>query len=143
MPRGDTDSVPKGPPSKAEDVLPLNLSAPAPQPPMHPGVTNLEVFRSTYVVTALNPKGWLFFIAFTPQFVDAQRPYWPQVTLYGALFLAIATVNAFVYASTAGRLAEVFTRPRALRRLKRGSAAFLVAAALVTAADGVGTLVGS
>src|SRR5690606_14401992 len=34
----------------------------------------LRIFLHTYVVTALNPKSIMFFVAFLPQFLDLTRP---------------------------------------------------------------------
>lgn len=92
-----------------------------------------HVFRQTFIVTALNPKGLVFFLAFIPQFVDRSLAYWPQVTVYGGLFVVMGGANALVYAYSSGRLSTFFTRPTALRWLKRASAGFLGSAALITA----------
>jgi len=91
------------------------------------------VFRQTFIVTALNPKGIVFFLAFIPQFVDGSLAYWPQVTVYGLLFVVLGGLNALVYAYSSGRLSTFFTRPTALKWLRRTSAGFLGGAALITA----------
>lgn len=96
-------------------------------------VTMGRVFRQTYIVTALNPKGIVFFLAFIPQFVDESLPYWPQVTVYGFLFVFLGGLNALVYAYSSGRLSAFFTRPLAMKWMKRASAGFLGSAALITA----------
>ena len=99
-----------------------------------------QVFRQTFIVTALNPKGIVFFLAFIPQFVAADRPYWGQVAVYGLLFVGLGGMNALAYAYFSGRLAFVFDRPGPVRILRRVSAGFLLFAALITAAGHVPTL---
>ena len=99
-----------------------------------------KVFRQTFMVTTLNPKGIAFFLAFIPQFVAADRPYWGQVTVYGLLFVGLGGLNALAYAYLSGRLAFVFDRPGPVRILRRVSAGFLLFAALITAAGHVPTL---
>ena len=123
------------------DTAPLSTARPAAASArMHRGVSSARIFRSTYAVTALNPKGWTFFLAFVPQFVDRQRAYWPQVAAYAAIFLSAATMTGFVYASTAGRLADFLGQPRHLQRLKLAAAAFLVAAALLSTIDAISSM---
>jgi threonine/homoserine/homoserine lactone efflux protein len=39
----------------------------------------------TWVTTALNPKGIVFFIAFVPQFLDREAEFLPQVLLLGSV----------------------------------------------------------
>lgn len=92
-----------------------------------------KVFLQTFIVTALNPKGIVFFLAFIPQFVDPALAYWPQVTIYGLIFVFLGGLNALVYAYSSGRLSSFFTHPKALKSLKRASAGFLCSAALITA----------
>lgn len=118
------------------DAAPLEAAGGPPQ--NRPGTTSsVHIFRACYVVTATNPKGWIFFTAFVPQFLDERLATAPQLVVYGGIFLAIAFSSALAYGATAGRLAAFFTRPLALRNLKRAGAGFLAAAALLTAVDGV------
>ena len=100
----------------------------------------MQVFRQTFIVTALNPKGIVFFLAFIPQFVATDRPYWGQVAVYGLVFVVLGGLNALAYAYFSGRLAFLFDRPGPVRILRRVSAGFLVLAALITAAGHVPTL---
>lgn len=85
--------------NEADDALTLDLRTAT---GLHPGAdathaaadraarTDLaQVFRPTFIVTSLNPKGIVFFLAFIPQFVAADRPYWGQVTVYGLLFVGL------------------------------------------------------
>ena len=65
-----------------------------------------DFFKNAYIVTALNPKSIAFFVAFLPQFVQADAPKLPQFVLLAATFVIVATVNVTLYAVFAGELRE-------------------------------------
>ena len=48
-----------------------------------PLVGGVTLFKSAFIVTALNPKSIAFFVAFLPQFVSAQSDAFPQFLLFG------------------------------------------------------------
>jgi len=93
-----------------------------------------RMFWNAYVVTALNPKSIVFFVAFVPQFVDPAAPAVPQFVLLEVTFLALAAVNVAIWALLAGRLRACFDRPAALRTTNRIGGSLLVGAGLLTAA---------
>ncbi|MBB24541.1 MAG: lysine transporter LysE [Geminicoccus sp.] len=125
----------------ADDALTLDLRTATHAATDTAARTDLaQVFRQTFIVTALNPKGIVFFLAFIQQFVAADPPYWGQVTVYGLLFVGLGGMNALAYAYFSGRLPFVFDRPGPVRILRRVSARFLPFAALITAAGHVPTL---
>jgi len=86
-----------------------------------------------YLVTALNPKSIMFFVAFLPQFAALDEPVWPQLLLLGATFVILATANAVLYAGAAGSLARLLRRPGAERVLGRLGGGVLMGAGLLTA----------
>ncbi len=47
----------------------------------------LKIMAHAYLVTALNPKSIVFFIAFVPQFLDMHKPFLPQTLILEATFL--------------------------------------------------------
>jgi len=98
-------------------------------PPLPPG----RAMREAYVVTALNPKGIVFFIAFVPQFMDPARPFAVQAAILVATFVTLAALNAAGYALLAARLSGAMRRPGLRRALNRMGGALLVAAGLAVA----------
>lgn len=86
-----------------------------------------SILLHTYVVTALNPKGIVFFLAFLPQFLTADAPAAPQIAVLGVTFLVLATLNAALYALLAGQVQGWLRGTRARRALNRASGATLIA----------------
>lgn len=66
--------------------------------PAAPPAPPWKIFLHAYGVTALNPKGIVFFVAFLPQFVDRGGDVAWQLLILGSSFVVIATVNALAYA---------------------------------------------
>jgi len=64
-------------------------------------VTTRGVFAHTAVVTALNPKGIVFFVAFVPQFLIPEAALLPQFAILTATFVSLATLNTLAYARAA------------------------------------------
>jgi threonine/homoserine/homoserine lactone efflux protein len=92
-----------------------------------------RAMREAYVVTALNPKGIVFFVAFVPQFIDPARPFLPQAAILVATFVTLAALNAAAYALLAARLSGAVRRPGLRRALNRTGGAVLVGAGLAVA----------
>lgn len=64
-----------------------------------------RLFRDGVVVSLLNPKIAVFFLAFLPQFVDPERgPVAPQILFLGILYVCLALFTDGAYALLAGRL---------------------------------------
>ncbi|MBN8449342.1 MAG: LysE family translocator [Candidatus Accumulibacter sp.] len=76
----------------------------------------LRLFLNTYAVTALNPKGIVFFIAFLPQFLNPTAPAAPQLWVLGTTFVVLAAINATLYATFASAARRMLESPRAQRR---------------------------
>ena len=74
-----------------------------------------RLFADGVLVSVLNPKIALFFLAFLPQFVDPGRgPVARQILLLGLLYVALALVTDSGYALLAGSLRHRL-RDRALQ----------------------------
>ena len=66
-----------------------------------------RLFRDGVVVSVLNPKIAVFFLAFLPQFVEPSRGRVPQqVLLLGLIYVALALITDSGYACLAGGLRQ-------------------------------------
>ncbi|SAI40252.1 amino acid efflux protein [Bordetella ansorpii] len=89
-----------------------------------------KVFGSTYLVTALNPKGIIFFIAFLPQFIRPEAPAAPQLWVLSLTFVAMGTLNATLYAAFAAQARRLLASPSAQRRFHLAGGSLLSVAGL-------------
>ncbi|SHM24356.1 Threonine/homoserine/homoserine lactone efflux protein [Roseibium suaedae] len=92
-----------------------------------------KIFLHAYVVTALNPKGIIFFMAFLPHFISQQAPVAPQLLLLGSTFVVLGILNAAVYAYAASAIGERLRSPSLMKAINRIGGGFLMSAAAMTA----------
>ncbi len=92
-----------------------------------------SLFKSSYIVTALNPKGIAFFVAFLPQFINHHEPVLGQLVLLGGTFLSLAFINAALYAVFASKLRETIKRTAVRRWFNRCGGTALIGAGIITA----------
>lgn len=98
-----------------------------------PRTSRRGMFWNAYAVTALNPKGIVFFIAFVPQFVDPSQPAFQQFALLEATFVTLAGLSITLWAVLAGELRARLQRPATQRLVNRIGGSFMVGAGLLTA----------
>jgi threonine/homoserine/homoserine lactone efflux protein len=92
-----------------------NLPASTPEAPLR------RLFLQGVVVAVFNPKTALFFLAFMPQFLDADATVWTQVVFFGAVFAFIGLATDGLYAVAAGWLGDYVRSHRRALRLASGS----------------------
>jgi threonine/homoserine/homoserine lactone efflux protein len=92
-----------------------------------------RAFVASLLLTLANPKAILFFLALLPTVVDlASMNLLRFVEISVAICIVLPTV-LFAYAFLAARARTLFTTPRAVRRLNRGSGIAMAGAAVVVA----------
>lgn len=91
-----------------------------------PALPANRIFRNATVVTALNPKSIVFFIAFVPQFIRPDAPLVPQFAILIGTFVGLAALNALAYALLADRLRTTIRRPAILTWMTRAGGAALI-----------------
>ena len=89
-----------------------------------------RLFTNTYVVTALNPKGIVFFVAFLPQFISPRAPVSAQLWILAITFVVMATINATLYALFAVSATKLLSSPRAQSRFQFAGGSLLSAAGI-------------
>jgi len=72
-----------------------------------------KLFRNAFVVTALNPKSIVFFIALLPQFISTSHPVDQQLWILGVTFVTLAITGATLYALFATSIRHFLASNRA------------------------------
>jgi threonine/homoserine/homoserine lactone efflux protein len=98
-----------------------------------PDQRSLKIFLHAYVVTALNPKSIVFFVAFVPQFLNPANPFFEQMLVMELTFLVLATINASCYALLANAARGLIRKASVQRTVNRTGGTLLIAAGAVTA----------
>lgn len=93
----------------------------------------LRIFAHTYIVTALNPKSIVFFVAFLPQFLDMARPLALQMAIFEVTFLVLAMANAAAYSRLASMARGMIGKPGVQRIVNRTGGTLLIGAGVAAA----------
>lgn len=89
---------------------------------------NASIFAKSFLTAVTNPKGYLFFSAFLPQFLDPSAPLAPQYVALAVTFALLDGVVMFGYALLGARAVRLLKRAGALW-LERTCGAMLLALA--------------
>ncbi|MBN4081239.1 LysE family translocator [Caldithrix abyssi] len=91
------------------------------------------LFRNVFAVSALNPKGIVFYSAFMPQFTDPTGNVFNQFLIIGSTFLVLALFNTLCYSLLSGQLAQAFRSHIVARWFNCTGGVALVAAGVLAA----------
>lgn len=94
----------------------------------HASGRNASIFAKSFLTAVTNPKGYLFFSAFLPQFLDPSAPLAPQYVALAVTFALLDGVVMFGYALLGARAVRLLKRAGALW-LERTCGAMLLALA--------------
>jgi threonine/homoserine/homoserine lactone efflux protein len=89
-----------------------------------------RLFVNTYLVTALNPKSVMFFVAFLPQFIGPDANVTQQLWVLAVTFIVLTAINTTLYAVFAASAATVLSSARAQRRFSIAGGSLLSVAGL-------------
>lgn len=93
----------------------------------------ISMVAHAWLVTALNPKGITFFVAFLPQFLDPTGDVLRQMLIFGATFLALAFGNALGYGLLAARAGAITRNPSAISLFNKVGGSLLIGAGVAAA----------
>ena len=97
-------------------------------------VTHRKIFKNTFLVTVLNPKGIIFFVAFVPQFVDPAKDTFIQFAILEATFIFLAATSVLMWALLASVMHSKFKEERTQNIVNKLSGSFLIGAGFLTLA---------
>ena len=96
----------------------------------------LLMISHAWIVTALNPKSIVFFVAFLPQFLDRSGDVLSQMLIFGATFLVLSFANALGYGFAAARARGLVSNARAMAVVNKVGGGLLIGAGVATVAAG-------
>ncbi|MDL4862114.1 LysE family translocator [Halomonas elongata] len=85
-----------------------------------------ELAVQGFVTAVANPKGWAFFVALLPPFLDASRPLAGQLAVLVALILTIEFLALVTYATGGQTLRHLLGQSRNVRLLNRIAGTLMV-----------------
>ncbi len=92
-----------------------------------------SVFFHLGLVTALNPKSIVFFIAFVPQFLNVEANLMPQFGVLIATYVSLGWLNALLYALLADKLRSKISKPSVIGWMTRLGGGALIGMGVMTA----------
>ncbi|MGF1682818.1 LysE family translocator [Photobacterium minamisatsumaniensis] len=100
--------------------------------PTDSNVNSRHIFRHAYIVTLLNPKSIVFFVAFLPQFIHAGKPIAPQMIVLVITFIGLALISLSAYGITASIARNKVRSPIAQRWINRTGGSLIISAGVAT-----------
>jgi threonine/homoserine/homoserine lactone efflux protein len=94
---------------------------------------NGKIFKEALIVTALNPKGIIFFIAFFPLFLETTKSALPQLMVMALSFLGVSVFSATFYSFFSGYLRSKVQSKKFQNVFNKTSGSLLMGAGAVTA----------
>jgi threonine/homoserine/homoserine lactone efflux protein len=92
-----------------------------------------RAFIASLMLTLANPKAILFFLALLPTVIDLASLNALRFAEISAAMVIVLPAVLFTYVFLAARARELFTTPKSVRRLNRGSGLAMASAAVVVA----------
>ncbi len=94
----------------------------------------LKMAAHAWIVTCLNPKGIVFFVAFLPQFMDPKGDFFAQMAILVATFVTLSFINSTSWALAASHARSFVQSERAMSIVNKTGGTLLIGAAVATAA---------
>ncbi len=95
--------------------------------------THKALWFQGFITSAANPKAVVFFAALFPQFIGPDKPFWIQLFVLSATYIAIDGLFLLTYGATAGWIASRL-KGTAQVWLDRAGGGFLIVAAILLGA---------
>jgi threonine/homoserine/homoserine lactone efflux protein len=100
--------------------------------PRGDGTSRARMLGHAWLVTALNPKSIIFFVAFLPQFLNPKGDFFAQMAIFEITFLVLAFTNALGYALAASRARAAIRNDRMISIANKAGGTLLIGAGIAT-----------
>jgi len=97
-----------------------------PEPGSAPALDGKALVIQGFVTAVANPKGWAFFMALLPPFIDPARPLPGQLALLIALILVLEFASLLIYAGGGRVMASFLSRSGNVRLINRIAGTLMV-----------------
>lgn len=82
-------------------------------------VSNTSLALQGFITAIANPKGWAFFIALLPPFINQTRPLIPQISILLVIILVLEFICLVVYASGGSTLRKFLQKSDNVKLMNR------------------------
>ena len=86
------------------------------------------IIANAFVITALNPKSIVFFLAFLPQFINSEKSFITQSLILGYTFLGLALLSVVLYSLLSSFIGQQMRLPLIHRWTNRIGGSLLIGA---------------
>ena len=86
------------------------------------------IMANAFVITALNPKSIVFFLAFLPQFINSEESFITQSMILGSTFLGLALLSVVLYSLLSSFIGQQMRLPLIHRWTNRIGGSLLIGA---------------
>jgi homoserine/homoserine lactone efflux protein len=84
-----------------------------------PTISAFSLASQGFITAIANPKGWAFFIALLPPFINQTKPFIPQVSILLAIILTLEFICLIIYASGGSTLRQFLQKSDNVRLMNR------------------------
>ncbi|MGR5175358.1 LysE family translocator [Vibrio mediterranei] len=91
-----------------------------------------KVYSDSFLVTALNPKGLVFFLAFLPLFIRPEANVGTQMLILASTFILVSLCSVSFYAYFGGRIRGYVSSEKGQKLFNKLSGGMLVSAGVAT-----------
>ena len=82
-------------------------------------ISNTSLALQGFITAIANPKGWAFFIALLPPFINQTRPLMPQISVLLLIILSLEFICLVVYASGGSTLRRFLQKSDNVKLMNR------------------------
>ena len=93
----------------------------------------LQLASQGFITAVANPKGWAFFIALLPPFIDPTRPMPSQMVVLLSVILSLEALSLTVYALGGKSLSKVLQKSGNVRLMNRIAGTLMIGVAALLA----------